>query len=157
MRGLNRVLVCVALLGVLGACAPATRGASALRATALGHMPPPEGSALVSEIYRAPFRTLEAEYRATYTRVFATNTPEQFARAVAEYARQNRFTVDTSFDKPLINTGPGYMTGAHAKGEIASVTLVFYDLDSASWRQQCQVTIDCGVWRYMAELTIWEL
>jgi hypothetical protein len=133
---------------------PHSRDALEMRATALGHMPPPAGAALVSERYQPAEQSLDFSNGAMYTRVFATNTPAQFAAAVASTAGAASYRVDAAFGKPVIQDSVGlFMFGRDVEGEDMRATLWFEDMDVAGF-EHWDHSIDRSVWRFVAILRL---
>jgi hypothetical protein len=146
---------------VIGAVAfefrpPAAHDALAMRATVFGHMPPPAGTALVSETYTPARMTIDGPRCAMYERVFATNDPPAFARAVYRTALDSRrvTVIRLDADHPEINTLEGiYGATGSLEGEGASASLAFFDLD-AGWRRFFEHQIDTSAWRWAAWILV---
>jgi hypothetical protein len=154
----RHALILAAVLATTGAIAcspPAGRDALAMRATVLGHVAAPAGSLLVTEYYEPAEKSIDVDHGSVYTRSFVTNTPDQFAEAIADAARAASYDVPPGSDRPLINYGPGWIASLGMTGQGVSVRLVFFDLDS-DFGERFGSRIDKTVWRFIADLQIAE-
>lgn len=153
------LLVIAVIVAMIASCTavPAGKDALELRATVLGHVPPPHGTALVSESYKPARFNITGNECAWYTRTFATNDVSAFASAIDQAARAAGYSapVRPNLASPTINTGSGYSTAAHFEGEDVRVSLAFLDLDTSAGRRFHQ-EIDVEAWRWAAWIMVFD-
>jgi hypothetical protein len=159
-----RARFALVVLIVAAVSCSAERDVAAVVASTFGHLPAPDGSALVQEVF-----TPRHDYNSGFVtsrecgvlrRLFATNDADAFLRAVVAKAQS------AGWQLPNVPATAGFGVGRalRLRGEQTVVSLVFYDFDDPANRplayndrttgQGSGPLVDSRAWRFLVRLWI---